>query len=303
MENMSTTTAGTTDLVDFLTSIGVEVKRAGQEISAKCPVHLARTGKEDRSPSWSMNSDTGLWICYSCGAKGTLRQLATELTGKDDFEIVTQMMESSVERLSMPQIERKPEVDIQQYLSFSPVPKRYLKSKNLTEEAAQKNGIRWNDSNKSWIIPIVSYDNELMGWQEKGTDFVLNHPTGVRKGQTLFGIERAKHSTSIVVESPLDVVRFNSSFDGMNCLATFGAQVTSIQMQLLSLVSEKIIIATDNDQAGIDSAKKMFDSMPLLKGGVYWLKYSHTKAKDIGDMTDEELEEAIVGASVLPWWM
>lgn len=302
MENMSTTTAGTTDLVDFLTSIGVEIKRVGQEISAKCPVHVARTGKEDRSPSWSMNADTGLWICYSCGAKGTLRQLATELTGKDDFEIITMMMETSVDRLTMPAIERKPEVDINKYLSYGPVPKRYLNSRNLSEEAAKKNGIRWNDENKSWIIPIVSYEGELMGWQEKGTDFTLNHPTGVRKGQTLFGIERAQYPTTIVVESPLDVVRFESAFGGMNCLATFGAQVTSIQMQLLSLVSEKIIIATDNDKAGIDSAKSMFDRMPLLKGGAYWLKYSHTKAKDIGDMTDDELEEAIVGASVIPWW-
>jgi hypothetical protein len=43
--------------------------------------------------------------------------------------------------------------------------------------------------------------------------------------------------------------------------------------------------------------------MPLLKGGVYWMKYSHTKAKDIGDMTDTELEEAIVGSSVIPWWL
>jgi DNA primase len=68
-------------------------------------------------------------------------------------------------------------------------------------------------------------------------------------------------------------------------------------------VSEKVIIAMDNDNAGINSAKNIFKSMPLVKHGLYWLKYSHTKAKDIGEMTDNEIEEAVTGASVIPWWL
>jgi hypothetical protein len=59
----------------------------------------------------------------------------------------------------------------------------------------------------------------------------------------------------------------------------------------------------DNDEAGIASAKKIFKDMPLLKGGVYWLHYGHTKAKDLGDMTDDEIELAVVNASVIPWWL
>lgn len=298
-----TETTGTTDLADFLVAIGVEVRRTGQEISARCPVHVARTGKEDRSPSFSMNAATGLWLCHSCGAKGTLQQLVMELTGKDNYEVVTMLMQNSVERLTMPKFERTPEVDHQMYLKFTDVPKKHLASRNLTSEAARYYGIRWNSSAKSWIIPIVSSDGTLMGWQEKGSDFTRNHPVGIKKGQTLFGIERAKHKTTILVESPLDVVRFASSFDGLNCLATFGAQVTKVQIQLACLVSERLIIAMDNDYAGIESAKNIFKNAPLLKGGVYWLKYSHTKAKDLGDMDDVELEKAIGGASVVPWWM
>lgn len=300
---MTTTAAGTTDLAEFLISIGIDVRRSGQEISARCPVHLARTGKEDRSPSFSMNAETGLWLCYSCGAKGTLQQLVMELTGKDNYEVISMLMQNSVDRLTMPKVEYKPAVDHQMYLHYREVPSKYLNSRNITAEAARYYGIRWDSENKSWIIPIVSSEGELLGWQEKGAGFTYNHPTGVKKGQTLFGIERAKHKTSVLVESPLDVVRFASSFDGMNCLASFGAQITKVQIQLACLVSEKLIIAMDNDTAGIESAKNIFKNAPLLKGGVYWLKYSHTKAKDIGDMTDEELETAITGASVIPWWM
>jgi DNA primase len=295
--------AGTTDLADFLMSIGVDVRRAGQEISGRCPVHLSRTGKEDNSPSWSMNADSGLWLCYSCGARGTLPQLIMELTGKDDFSVTQMLMNNSVERLQMPKWEKVPEVDHHMYLHYGNVPNQYLKARNISEESARSYGIRWNDKNNSWIIPIVSPEGLLVGWQEKAKDFVRNHPRGLKMRNTLFGIEKAIHKTVILVESPLDVVRFASSFDGMNCLATFGASITKEQLQLAYSVADKLIVAMDNDKAGIDSAKNIFKDMPLLKGGVYWLKYKHTNAKDIGEMSDYELEEAVINSSVIPWWL
>lgn len=295
--------AGTTDLADFLMSIGVDVRRAGQEISGRCPVHLSRTGKEDNSPSWSMNADSGLWLCYSCGARGTLPQLIMELTGKDDFSVTQMLMNNSVERLQMPKWEKVPEVDHHMYLHYGNVPTQYLSARNISEESARSYGIRWNDKNNSWIIPIVSPEGVLVGWQEKAKDFVRNHPRGLKMRNTLFGIEKTVHKTIILVESPLDVVRFASSFDGMNCLATFGASITKEQLQLAYSVADKLIVAMDNDKAGIDSAKNIFKDMPLLKGGVYWLKYKHTSAKDIGEMSDSELEEAVVNSSVIPWWL
>lgn len=294
---------GTTDLADFLVSIGVDVRRTGQEISARCPVHLSRVGKEDNSPSWSMNASTGLWLCYSCGAKGTLHQLVVELTGNTDEQVSQMVMVNNVERLSMPEWERKEEVDIQKYLRFSPVPKRYLNSRNITEEAARYYGVRWNDESNAWILPMVYPDGTLMGWQEKGVGYTRNYPIGVKKSKTLFGIDRLRSKTVVLVESPLDVARFYSSFDGMQCLASFGAMVSREQMRLIHTVADRLIVALDNDDAGIASAKKIFEDMPMLKGGVYWLRYEHTSAKDIGEMSDQEIEEAVATSSVIPWWI
>lgn len=300
---MATKMAGTTDLADFLMSIGVDVRRSGQEISARCPVHLARTGKHDNSPSWSMNSETGLWLCYSCGARGTLNGLVRELTGKDSLDVSVMLMNNSVDQLSAPRVERVVEPDIHHFLRYQTVPDKYLRTRGLSKETANEYGLRWDDNAQSWIIPIIGPDGRLMGWQEKGSNYTRNYPIGVKKGNTLFGIERIKHPTVIVVESPLDVVRFSSTFSGMSCVATFGAQVTQKQMSLLVENASRLIVAFDNDEAGITSAKKVFADMPGLRGGVYWLKYSHTKAKDIGDMTDNEIEQAVLGASVIPWWV
>lgn len=40
-----------------------KVKAGSKELSARCPLH------DDRNPSFSINADTGAWICY-CGCGG-----------------------------------------------------------------------------------------------------------------------------------------------------------------------------------------------------------------------------------------
>lgn len=296
---------GTTDITDLLTAIGLEVIKSGQEIKARCPVHVKRTGKEDRNPSFYINAESGLWLCYSCGARGNLSHLIAEMTGVDSEspEVLMMLMEHNVNQLTMPKWEKLPEIDNTMYFHYTDVPSKQLKNRNLTAEASREHGIRWNPDKDSWIIPIIDPDGALLGWQEKAEGFVRNHPKGIKMRHTLFGIERFKSSTAILVESPLDVVRFASSFDGAQCLASFGASITPEQIRLLFNVADKVIIGLDNDKAGIQSAKQIFKSMPLARNGTYWLQYKHTDAKDIGEMTDEEVELAVSQASVIPWWL
>lgn len=268
-------------------------------------MHVKRTGKEDNNPSFYINSDSGLWLCYSCGARGNLGHLVAEMMGAnyDDPEVQLAIMNHGVSQLDMPKWERLPEIDNSMYLYYTDVPHRYLRSRNISEEAAREYGIRWNPENNSWIIPIIDPDGLLLGWQEKAQDFVRNHPKGIKMRGTLFGIERFQSKTAILVESPLDVVRFASSFDGIQCLASFGASITVEQLTLLYDVADRLIVALDHDKAGTNSAKQIFKNLPLLRGGVRWLKYSHTEAKDIGEMTDSEIEEAVNEASIIPWWV
>lgn len=302
---MSVAMTGTTDITDLLVNIGIEVVKAGQEIKARCPVHVKRTGKEDNNPSFYINAESGLWLCYSCGARGNLGHLIAEMTGADaeSPEVLMMLMEHNVNQLTMPKWEKIPDIDNNMYFHYTDVPSKYLKSRDITQEAARSHGIRWNPDKHSWIIPVIDPEGGLLGWQEKSKDFVRNHPKGIKMRHTLFGIEKFQSSTAILVESPLDVVRFASSFDGAQCLASFGATITSEQIRLLFDVADKVIIALDNDKAGIGSAKQIFKSMPLARNGTYWLQYKHTDAKDIGEMTDRDIELAVTNASVIPWWL
>ena len=297
---------GTTDIATLLQHIGVDVKKVGdREISAKCPVHLRVTGKEDSNPSWSMNAETGLWICYSCNARGTLPQLVGELTGEADSIKAVQnlLLQSGIERLTSPErIETEPVVDWISYYQFSDVPAQILNKRMISPEVAKHYGIRYDHGSNAVIVPIVSRFGELMGWQEKGTSWVRNQPVGVNKSHTLFGIERFTAKTAVLVESPLDVARFASSIEGPQALATFGAYVSKQQARLLSDVADKLIIAFDNDKAGREGAINLLKYLPRFKKGIQWLPY-RTNVKDIGEMSDEQLEQELCHTSVIPWWV
>lgn len=303
-----TLTTGTTDLADILQQLGVEVTRVGEkEILGRCPVHLKAVGKEDSHPSWSMNAHNGLWICFSCGSKGTLGQLVSELTGELDSLLAVHnlIINTGLERLSMPigSEEPNPDVDWVTFSRFAQVPEHKQLERGLSREAIRTYGIRWNDETSAWILPVVDQSGELWGWQEKGNGFVKNAPKGIKASKTLFGIDKFNSSVAVLVESPLDVVRFGSLFQQPQALASFGANVSETQIALLSQVASGLIVALDNDAAGIKSGKKLFKSLPSFRHGIYWLSYSHTSAKDIGEMTEDEVTTAVNNASVIPWWL
>jgi len=303
---VKTMETGTTSIVSVLTSLGVDIRRVGEkEISGCCPVHLKTTGRVDNSPSWSMNAETGAWICHSCGARGSLYGLLSELSGdlSSIWDIKLKLVETGINSLSAEKEVHEEKIDWILYNKFSDVPEHLLASRNLDRIISRKFGIKWNTDKKAWVIPIVSPDGELNGWQEKKKDWVRNYPVGVKKSESLFGIERFSGGTAVLLESPLDVVRLATVTTAVQWLATFGAHVSKAQLQLLSDVATGLIVAMDNDSAGRDSSKRIWDSSMRFRDGVLWLDYSHTTAKDIGDMTDSEIMKAVENATVLPSWL
>lgn len=295
------------DLAAVLSNLGVDIRRSdGKEITGRCPVHAKVTGREDRSPSWSMNSSTGLWICFSCGARGTLSMLVSELTGDKDSILTVHklIIDSTLSRLQTPEeLKTYVPVDWVAFGKFQKVPQKMLDLKNLDSEAAWKYGIRWDTSNKCWITPIVSPLGELRGWQAKKVGWVRNFPEGVKKSETLFGIERFMSSTAILVESPLDVVRFAGMFDKPQCLASFGATVSDEQIRILSDFADRLIVAMDNDEAGLAASMRLAKRLPNFRKGIKWFNYSHTSAKDIGDMSDDEIEVGLATSTFIPPWV
>lgn len=290
------------DLVDVLSDLGVDIhKTHGDEINGVCPVHYKVKGRESSRNSWYLNSETGLWHCFTCGARGNLNMLISELT--DDlnalWNIQSILITKGIRRLTAEEAEYDDEVNEtvtwNDYGKFEHLSERRLGERHLDPDVAKRFGVRWDTTAKGITLPIVSPLGELRGWQIKKTDSVWGYPTGVKKHDTFFGIERAFSSTAVLVESPLDVVRFHSVYDGLdiNCISSFGAAVADQQLMLASRRFDKLVLALDNDETGYKQTRRIKKLLPSFRQGVWYWPYDQDSPKDIGEMTDGQIIRGI----------
>lgn len=304
---MMETSSISTDIAGVLSDLGVDIKKIGdQEITGRCPVHLRVTGREDRNPSWSINASSGLWICFSCGARGTLSMLVDELSNGEIDSVGVQrlLIDHGMNRLLSDNKQSDDTFfDTSEFFTFTRVPYKKCISKNLDEDILSTYGVRWNTTKKAWAIPIFHTTGLLLGWQEKKVGYVRNYPVGIKKGSTLFGAERFRSKTAVLVESPLDVIRFAGVFSVPQALASFGAHVSTQQLRLLINLADRVVIAMDNDSAGIEASKNIYGRITTPRKGLYWWNYGKSDAKDIGEMTDEQIERGLNTATVVPPWI
>jgi DNA primase len=295
----------------FLKTLEIEVLRGhDNELVAKCPGHLSRTGKEDKNPSWSINASTGAHNCWSCGFKGSLKFLVAYVTGADMNDVqdtkswVSQNYGTGLTAAfasMMNPVEEEELIVLEEsaLALFDTPPEIALRSRGILPNAANSYGILWDLKRQNWILPLREPKTDaLIGWQAKAYNgrYFNNYPTGVKKGRTLFGGNYVKGNTVILLESPLDCARLESvNLDRGFGLATYGASVTKDQKKLLE-EHEHIIVALDNDDAGKASSRDLLDWAESEHRGIWFFDYSHTDQKDIGGMSKSEIEQGLDNA-------
>lgn len=284
------------DVESILHSIGVTVlKERGDELIAKCPMHLARTGSEDGRPSWSINSETYVHHCFSCGYSGTLNMLYQDLMGEIPEDLEWQLSKQSViSSLDRPSVDKSagPKINEWALSQFSDIPEPLLLRRNLMRKSIDFFGVRWDKQNKAWVIPIRTVDGKLLGFQFRQRGSVINHPPGLEKASTLFGINLFLGQSRItLVESPLDAVRFFNI--GVPAVSSFGASVSARQIELLSRNYRNVIVAMDNDSAGKNALEFLRGQLSRRGSSVLPFDYSQLEAKDPGDV---ETDTALLAA-------
>ena len=294
------------DMGGILERLGIEVVgENGSEIQAFCPAHLARTGHEDRNPSFWINAGTGAFICFSCQFKGGLATLVETLTGLD-YLAAEAWLESTdgglMQKLDRALREKEPvfrevtDITEANLAGFIKPHAEMLKDRGLTAEAADLYGVLYDPKLRAWILPIRDpLTGKLRGWQEKaeqpGNRYFRNYPTGVAKSESLFGFEKYAGGQMIVVESPLDVVRL-ASVGVLGGVSTYGASVSLAQINILR-GADKVVFAMDNDDAGRKSASELLAYANKLHFECWFINYDKTDRKDIGGMSKSEIEFAI----------
>lgn len=304
-----------------LTNLNIEIENErGDEILALCPGHELRTGKVDQNPSWSINTETGVHHCFSCGYKGNLLTLVAEqkefytqwdrldLEGAKEWlrqntkidlpTLIKQMEEVKDSYIAVPK--PVPMSEARLALFSSSIPKNALDSRLLSQADCEAFGVLWDAQNSRWILPIYGWDQDsLMGWQEKGYKdrYFKNRPTGMAKSKTLFYSAISRYATNayddlmIVVESPLDAVRLHSA--GITAgVATFGTSVSPEQFAIFR-TTKKLVFAFDNDEPGRAAALRMLDISRKTGVECHFINYTGVDKKDIGEMNDDEIIQSL----------
>jgi DNA primase len=273
----------------------------GSEVNGLCPMHKARTGKEDHRPSWWINSETGAHICFSCGYKGNIYTLISDIKGidyHDAREYIDDTAELPIDSL-MKRIKELPQYVVAEetipmsearLAVYGEPPDIELKKRFLTREAVNTYGVLWDKLNEAWILPIRDPDTfSLLGWQEKGARgrFFKNQPAGVKKSKTVFGVQHLNEEYLIVVESPLDVVRL-ASVGVSGAVSIYGAMMSDEQAKIIRR-AKRVVAAFDNDPAGKKACEQIRDYARKYGFDLLFFNYNGIDVKDVGDMTEVEI--------------
>jgi 5S rRNA maturation endonuclease (ribonuclease M5) len=168
----------------------------------------------------------------------------------------------------------------------SPRASTYFNGRKISKESMVKFNLGFSANFDMVTVPVHSPDGILLGFVGRsieGKEF--KNSTGLPKSKTLFNINRVKTAEQVyVVESSFDAIRLDQV--GLAAVATLGANVSSMQIELLQKYFNNIIVIADNDEAGGNMKKKLLDKL----GSRVSVIQLDNKYKDIGDMSDEDIK-------------
>jgi len=302
------------DLRSILRSCGIEiVSQTGTDFLCLCPFH-----HNTDSPAFAASYSKGLYVCYNqnCNSSGTILDLVMKLTQRNNFEAMRFISQNKLSSADLLQeelidlLDEKPDftefpketlAKLYNNLLSNEKAKEYFASRKINYDAIAHFSLGYSENMNMVTVPLHSPDGlpvGIIGRSIEGKSF-KNSPN-LPRNKTMFNLHRAKREggTIIVVESSFDAIRlWQAGYP--NAVATLGGSISDTNVQLLNKYASTIIIMTDNDGAGKALGNTIANK--LNRKNVMWARYNYDViyphgAKDVGDMTDEEIKQCVKNA-------
>lgn len=278
-----------------LTGSGVTIEsEVDSDYIIFCPYH-----GNHRTPAGEIDKTSGLFFCFSCHKIASLVDFVMYMTSRTYFE-AARFIKSKETATNLELDINKRLVEKPDYIPFdeillqrlnvqaleSPRAMRYYNGRLITDESVNKFKLGFSEKQDMVTIPVHSPDGMPVGFvgrSVEGKEF-KNTP-GLPKAKLLFNLHRVKTADRVyVVESSFDAIRLDQV--GMPAVATLGANVSNIQIDLLKKYFNNIIVIADNDEAGGNMKSKIIEKLESRVTVVQLDK----QYKDIGDMMDEDIK-------------
>lgn len=259
------------DTLNVLRRLHIEGQEKFGEFQARCPFHAP-----DRHPSWSINLESRVHKCFSCGASGNIYSLAMHVLGVG-FATAKEWVDRDIkppeafapkvkETPAQPPKEFKLPEDFQSLTMHAPeIVRAYANSRGLTEWQ----WIRWNIGyaisgrlRGRLIVPIKDDYGKLSSYVARtfvGDDLRYLTPRfdDGADFSVMFGQEHWPRfwdrSVVYVTESAIDALAIERSLANLGevpkVVAIGGSQVTLPKLSLLHTF-QCVVVCTDADDAG-----------------------------------------------------
>lgn len=262
----------------------------------------------DRNPSFAVNLENGTWI--DSGATGeyhkghflSLLSFLREESVEDTSEYLLRMYspllkEESDLHLDMTDFGQSSKRETLKIFSVDELKQfafrhPYLGKRGISEEVQQQFRVGYDSDKRAVAMCWCNTDGDVVNIKFRSVDTKhFWYANGQRIKNHLYGYHNfIKYSAEIVTitESEIDCMRLWTL--GIPAVALGTAHISHQQVELLLKMDiEELVIATDNDAAGRECAKKLEE----VFAGTYRVTYfdfDNTIAKDISDLSSDEIK-------------
>mgnify|MGYP003631007965 FL=1 len=260
----------------------------------RCPFH------DDRSPSLSINLESGQWICYvNCGA-GTLDAFVSRFTGWSQLQTdifirrFTENIEFSLaDTWHEKRQEDAPLEEVVIDYTKGEVPNwifdREFTAKTLIDAEAGTNG------RGGLVLPIRDDRGVTVGSvtrQPVGHEPKYLYSFGLKKSKIVYGLYNVNESSFVcLTEGILDTLWLKQH--NFESLAILGASLSYKQESLLnSLHTSELILCLDNDETGISASQRI--AAKLSKRRLVSFARLPEGYKDIQEIRDVNLLHSVI---------
>ena len=293
---------------------------SGDNVMVCCPYHK---GGQERRPSAGIRKTDGMFHCLACGETHTLPEMISHCFGRQDFGVFgaiwlkQNFLSVGVENrkaLNLNFARRTTPKDPPKYVTEEELDKYryihpYMYKRGLNDDSINLFDIGYDINTDSITFPVRDiHGNCLFVARRSVNSKRFDLPKGIDK--PLYGLYEVRCELN---NKAIDRLREHGKFGGFitgaseiyiceglfDCLrlwsnnkiavAGFGCLFSDYQIkQLRQLPTRKLILATDNDDAGMAARRKL--KKVLGKDKIITEALIPKDKKDIGDCSDDEIK-------------
>lgn len=282
-----------------------KIKDTDDNVMISCPYH--KNGQE-RKPSAGIRKSDGQFHCFTCGEVHTLPEMISFCFGHPDDMVGAKGWQWLTRNfLTVDLEERKPikldfdrhksilaplnyvsEEELESYRYYHP----YMFKRKMTEKIIDIFDIGYDKKSKCITFPVRDIEGNTLFIARRSVKYkYFNYPKSVEK--PLYGL----YELYRLEQFPTEVIVCESMIDAITCWV-YGKYAVALNglgnnlqfNQLNKLPCRKLVLATDNDNAGLRARKRI---KYYVKNKIITEYVFPNNRKDINDLSQEEFKNLI----------